>query len=91
MMQLPDYIGKTDFEMIHFSLSLIKDVDYKMKTNTFFYKNQVIRYINEKIEHFLKSMHVTRSLRTICKAEIHQMITPKINKMYDKYCLFSCL
>jgi hypothetical protein len=34
-MQLVEYIGKADFEMIHFSLTLMKDVDYKINSKAF--------------------------------------------------------
>jgi hypothetical protein len=90
-MQLSEYIGETDLEMIHFSLSLIRDVDYKIKSKTFFYKNQVLSYINDCVEHFLTTLHVKCSLHTIYKAEIHQMINVKLKKIYERHCLLSCV
>ena len=69
-MQLVEYIGKTNFDMIHFSLTLIKDVDYKMNSKAFFYKNQVVNYINDRLDYFIKTLHVKCSLQTIYKAEI---------------------
>jgi hypothetical protein len=90
-MQLAEYIGKTDLEMIHFSLSLIKDIDYKIKSNKFYYKNQVLKYISERVDNFLDDLHVKCSLQTIYKAEIHQMINPKLLIIYEKHPLLSCI
>ena len=90
-MQLVEYIGKTDFEMIHFSLTLMKDVDYKINSKAFFYKNQVVDYINDRLDFFMKTLHVKCSLQTIYKAEMRQMINPKLKKLYEKHHLFSCV
>ncbi|TXC93159.1 hypothetical protein FS935_02910 [Metabacillus litoralis] len=90
-MQLIDYIGKNDFNMIYFSMSLLKDIDYKINSNILYYKNQVIHYIDSCIESFVETLHVKCSLQTIYKAEIYQLLTPKLNKLYEKHRLFSCL
>ncbi|UHA58257.1 hypothetical protein KDJ21_015460 [Metabacillus litoralis] len=57
-MQLADYIGKTDFDLIHFSISLAKEIDCKIKNKVFFYQNQVSSYINDRIDHFIHTLHV---------------------------------
>ncbi|MGM0875260.1 MAG: hypothetical protein ACQEWV_10730 [Bacillota bacterium] len=90
-MQLAEYIGKTDLEIIHFSLSLIKDIDLKIKSKTFYYKNQVLTYINNCVDYFLNTLHVKCSLLSIYKAEIHQMINIKLKKVYAKHSLLSCV
>ncbi|WP_226666677.1 hypothetical protein [Metabacillus litoralis] len=90
-MQLIDYIGKHDFNMIHFSLTLIKDIDYKINSNILYYKNQVLHYIEDRIENYLEALHVKCSLQTIYKAEIYHFLHPKLNKLYEKHQLFSCL
>jgi hypothetical protein len=90
-MKLAEYIEKTDLEMINFSFLLIEDIDNKIKSKAFFYKNQISSYINDCVDHFLNTLHVKYSLQTIYKAEIHQMITPKLNKIYEKHCIFSCI
>jgi hypothetical protein len=90
-MELTEYIGKTDREMIHFSLSLIKDIDYKINSKTFFYKNQVLNYINDRVDHFITTLHVKCSLQSVYKAEIHQMLNIKLKKIYEKHSLLSCV
>ncbi|WP_299093474.1 hypothetical protein [uncultured Metabacillus sp.] len=90
-MQLADYIGKSDLEIIHFVFSLIKDIDYKIKNKTFFYKNQVIHYINEHVDHFISRLHVRCSLQRIYRAEIQQMITPKLKNIFERHPLLSCV
>ncbi|KKI88665.1 hypothetical protein WQ54_29540 [Bacillus sp. SA1-12] len=90
-MQLTDYIGKSDLEIIHFVFSLIKEIDYKIKNKTFFYKNQVTHYINERVDHFINRLHVRCSLQKIYKAEIHHMITPKLKNIFERHSLLSCV
>jgi hypothetical protein len=90
-LNITEYIGKNDLEMIHFSLSLIKDIDYKITCKTFYYKNQVLKYINDCVDHFVHTLQVKCSLQTIYKAEIHQMIYPKLNNIYEKHRLLSCV
>lgn len=90
-MKLADYIGKTDFDMIHFSISLIKEVDYKIKNKVFFYQNQVSNYINAQIEHFINKLSVKGSLQFLYRAEIYKMLKPKLNKLFEQYCLLSCV
>ena len=90
-MQLVDYIELNELKMIHFSFSLMKEVDEKVKSKTFFYKNQISHYVNDCVDHFLKSLQVKTSLHTIYKAEIHQLIRQKLNQIYQKYRLFTCV
>ncbi|MBU7593159.1 hypothetical protein [Metabacillus halosaccharovorans] len=90
-MQIADYIGRTEFDMIHFSLSLIKEIDYKIKQKVFFYQNQVSTFINDQVERFVHTLHVKGSLQYVYKAEIHKMITPKLKMLFEKHCLFHCV
>ncbi|PMC39214.1 hypothetical protein CJ195_04585 [Bacillus sp. UMB0899] len=90
-MHLSDYIGKTEYDMIHFSLSLIKEIDSKIKQNIFFYQNQVSTYINDQVEHYIHTLHVKSSLQFIYKAEIHNMINPKLKILFEKHRLLQCL
>lgn len=90
-MQLVNYIELNELKMIHFSFSLIKEVDEKIKSKTFFYKNQISHYVNECVDHFLTSLHVKTSLQTVYKAEIHQLIKLKLKQIYQKYQLFTCV
>ncbi len=90
-MQLAEYIGKTEFDMIHFSLSLIKEIDYKINQKVFFYQNQVSSYINDQVERYIHTLHVKGSLQFIYKAEIHNMINPRLKILFEKHRLFQCL
>jgi hypothetical protein len=90
-LNITEYIGKSDQEMIHFSFSLLKDIDHKISSKTFYYKNQVLRYINDCIDHFIHTLHVKCSLQNIYKAEIHQLIKRKLTDIYEKHHLLSCV
>ena len=90
-MQIADYIGKTEFDMIYFSLSLIKEIDDKIKEKIFFYQNQVSTYINDQVEKYIRTLHVKGSLQFIYKVEIHNIINPKLKMLFEKHSLFHCL
>ncbi len=90
-MRITDYIGKNEFEMIHFSLSLLKEIDFKIKQKDFFYQNQVSSYINDRVERFIHTLQVKVSLQSIYKAEIHKIIKPKLKMLFEKHCLFNCI
>lgn len=90
-MQIADYIGKTEFDMIHFSLSLIKEIDVKINQKIFFYQNQVSTYINDQVEQYIHTLHVKRSLQFLFKAEIHKIIKPKLKMLFEKHSLFHCI
>lgn len=90
-MQLADYIGKTDFDLIHFSISLAKEIDCKIKNKVFFYQNQVSNYINDKIDHFIHTLHVKSALEFIYKVEILKMLKPKLDLLFEKHRLLSCV
>lgn len=90
-MHLEDYIGKTDFDLIHFSISLAKEIDCKIKNKVFFYQNQVSNYINDKIDHFIHTLHVKSALEFIYKVEILKMLKPKLDLLFEKHRLLSCV
>ncbi|MFD2214392.1 hypothetical protein [Metabacillus endolithicus] len=90
-MQLADYIGKTDFDLIHFSITLAKEIDCKIKNKVFFYQNQVSNYINDKIDHFIHTLHVKSALEFIYKVEILKMLKPKLDLLFEKHRLLSCV
>lgn len=91
MMQLAEYIGKTDFEIIRFAYLLIQDIEMKIKNKAFFYKNQIVTYINKQIDYFLLTLLDRDALLNIYKTEIHQILEPKLKEIYKKYRLFYCL
>lgn len=90
-MKLADYIGKTDFDLIHFSISLAKEIDCKIKNKVFFYQNQVSNYINDKIDHFIHTLHVKSALEFIYKVEILKILKPKLDLLFEKHRLLSCV
>jgi hypothetical protein len=91
LMKLADYIGKTDFDLIHFSISLAKEIDCKIKNKVFFYQNQVSSYINDRIEHFIHSLRVKSALEFIYRVEILKMLKPKLDLLFEKHRLLSCV
>ncbi|WP_273126335.1 hypothetical protein ACNRWW_11985 [Metabacillus sp. HB246100] len=90
-MQLKDYIGKQNFNMINFAMSLIDEVDSKVQNRTLYYKNQIIRYIDQQVNQFVRHFHEKESLQAIYKAEIYLIINPKLTKLFNDYKLFTCI
>ncbi|MDQ0228904.1 hypothetical protein [Metabacillus malikii] len=90
-MQLAEYMDKIDYKMIRFSFMLISEIEQKLKNKTFFYKNQILTYINDQVERFLSSLQVRCSLVKVYKTEIYKLIKPRLNKIYQKHKLYYCI
>ncbi|MFC0274299.1 hypothetical protein ACFFIX_23410 [Metabacillus herbersteinensis] len=90
-MQLSEYLGQIDYEIIQFTFSLIKDVDSKIHTHTLFYKNQVLQYVQNEIDCYIKNLQLKRSLKSVYKIEMQQLMSMKLRVLFDKHSLLQCM
>ncbi|MGG3891638.1 hypothetical protein [Metabacillus fastidiosus] len=90
-MTFADYIGKTEYDIIHFTFSLVNDIDKKLQNKKLFYKNQVIHYVEKQIKLYVTSLSLKKSLETIYIAEIEQLLNRKLNKLFEKHSVLRCI
>ncbi|MBS2969265.1 hypothetical protein J9317_10865 [Metabacillus sp. KIGAM252] len=90
-MLLNDFMMDTDRKMISFSFSLLNEVNEKIQRKILFYENQVLSYVQNQIDYFIKSLNISKTLQTICRSELSALIKSKLNMMLAQYSLFrSC-
>ncbi|MBD1379034.1 hypothetical protein [Metabacillus arenae] len=89
-MNILHFIQPDDYQLIHFSFSLIAEIDQKIKDKKLFYENQILDYVNSQIECFLKTCNVKQSLKVVYKAELYQLMKLKLNELFNKYTLLKC-
>ncbi|AZB43196.1 hypothetical protein CEF21_13285 [Bacillus sp. FJAT-42376] len=88
---LHHFMIDTDRELISFSFSLLNEVDEKIQRRILFYENQVLNYVQKKIEHFIQTLNISKAMQCICQAELYTLIQARLKKLIARHSLFkSC-
>lgn len=87
-MTVAEFCGTLDYSVSQFAVRLSKEVEEKIKTRELFYQDQMNRYINRRIELFMKTLHLTPALYSVYRREIHHHVLFKIKPVLKKNHIF---
>lgn len=88
-MNIAEFVLKDELALITFSLYLFKEVERKIHNRTFFYKEQIDRYIDKKISNYLNSFSVSCALKVVYKQQIRTNVYAKLKDKIDENIHFS--
>lgn len=90
-MTIIDYIGKTDYDVIRFTFSLLNDIDNKLQNKQLFYRNQVMDYVKQQITLYVQSLSLKKPIETLYAVEIEQLLHHKLKTLFQKHAVLSCI
>ncbi|MGM7636044.1 hypothetical protein [Bacillus sp. Hm123] len=87
-MTVAEFCGTLDYSVSQFAVRLSKEVEEKIKTRELFYQDQMNRYIDRRIELFMKTLHLTPALYSVYRREILHHVLFKIKPVLKKNHIF---
>ena len=88
-MNIYKFVREEEFALISFSFDLIKEVERKIHNRTFFYKEQIDRYLEKKVNLFLSTISAEKSLKNVYRQQILMNVYFKLKNLINKKIHFS--
>jgi hypothetical protein len=88
---LIEYCGKTEYSIIQFTFSIIDDIQEKINQKKFIYKDQIIRYINQRIDYYFKHFTLKHALLQTYKNEVFNSVMFKLKTTIKENIIFKCV
>lgn len=90
-MDLAEYCGKTEYSIIQFVFSITDEIQEKITQKKFIYKEQIIRYINRRIDYFFKPFTLKNALLQTYKNEVFNSVMFKLKATIKEHIIFKCV
>jgi len=85
------YMDPIEQRVIQFSYQLIQDIQIKVKRNSFFYQNQVEKYMKKRIKVFLSNLQLKPALERVYYYQLQYFVKQKLSFTLENNRLFKCL
>jgi hypothetical protein len=82
-MNIYKFVREDEYALISFSFDLIKEVERKIHNQTFFYKEQIDRYLEKKVNLFLSTISVKKSLKNVYRQQILMNVYFKLKNIIN--------
>ncbi|WP_428908480.1 hypothetical protein [Niallia sp. Krafla_26] len=90
-MNLVEYCGKTEFSVLQFIFSVTDELNEKITQKKFIYKEQIVRYVERRIEYFFKHFNLKHALLQSYKNEVFNSVMFKLNTTIKEHIRFQCV
>ena len=90
-MHLNNFIEEKERRIISFTYFLVKEIEGKVQSKVFFYKEQIDRYIEKQIDIFLTTITAKHSLKSLYKYQIQSNVQFKLKYLLNYQVLLSCI
>ena len=90
-MSISEYCGNTEFYILQFIFSTTDKIKEKISQKKLFYKEQIIRYISQQIDHFFKRFTIKKALLQAYRNDAFNTIMFKLNHTLKERIIFQCV
>ena len=90
-MNLVEYCGNTEFSILQFIFSTTDEIKEKISEKKLFYKEQIIRYISQEIDHFFKRFTIKKALLQTYRNDAFNTIMFKLKHTLKERIIFQCV
>lgn len=90
-MNLVEYCGNTEFSILQFIFSTTDEIKEKISQKKLFYKEQIIRYISQQIDHFFKRFTIKKALLQAYRNDTYNTIMFKLKHTLKERIIFQCV
>lgn len=91
-MKIYEYCGVLDMSILQFVFSITNDIHEKITQKKLFYKEQIIRYVQKRIDIFFKQHHLKNALLQTYKSEVYNTIMFRLkNELKEHPAIFQCV
>jgi hypothetical protein len=90
-MNLAEYCGNIEFSILQFIFSTTGEIKEKITQKKLFYKEQIIRYISQQIDHFFKRFTIKKALLQAYRNDVFNTIMFKLKHTLKERIIFQCL
>jgi hypothetical protein len=80
-----------DASILQFIFSLTSDIREKIEQKKLFYKEQIARYAQKKIDFFFKAYNMRNALLQSYKYEVYNTIMFKLKNILKEHNVFRCV
>jgi hypothetical protein len=88
---ISQFIGQTEAAMLHFSSSLLAEIELKIKKKQIISQHQAIKYAKRQIELFVKQLHLRKGLTAVYQSELYIYVSKKLAHLFKRYRILHCL
>lgn len=88
---ISQFIGQTEAAMLHFSSSLLAEIELKIKKKQIISQHQAIKYAKRQIDLFVKQLHLRKGLTAVYQSELYIYVSKKLAHLFKRYRIFHCL
>jgi hypothetical protein len=88
-MNIYNFVREDEYALISFSFDLIQEVERKIHSQTFFYKEQIDKFLEKKVNLFLSTISVKKSLKNVYRQQILMNVYFKLKNLINKNIHFS--
>lgn len=88
---ISQFIGQTEAAILRFSISLLKEIELKIKRKQIISQQQAMKYAKRKIDLFVKQMHLRRALTVVYQSELYIYVSKKLTGIFEQYRVLKCV
>lgn len=87
-MTVAEFYGEVDYSVTQFAVQLTNEIKEKIAKREFFYKDQIIRYIERRATFFLQSLTLSPAVSAVKKSEVKNHVLYKLKPILSRYIVF---
>ena len=90
-MNIIEFCGNTESSILQFIFSTTDEIKQKISEKKLFYKEQIIRYISQEIDHFFKRFTIKKALLQTYRNDAFNAIMFKLKNTLKERIIFQCV
>ncbi len=90
-MKIQEFCGNIEFSIMEFTFSFTEHIRNKITKKELFYREQIERYVQKKIELFLKGFNLKSALLFTYKFEVFNTIMFKLKSILLEHNVLRCI
>jgi hypothetical protein len=90
-MGIYEYCGEMEYSILQFIFSSTNHIREKIEKKELFYKEQIVRYVQQQIDFFFKAYHLKSALLQTYKYEIYNTIMFKLKNILKEHHFLQCI
>ncbi|MGG6431717.1 hypothetical protein ACPF7I_07295 [Anoxybacillus sp. D401a] len=90
-MVLSQFIGQTEAVILRFSISLLTEIELKIKKKQIISQHQAMKYAKRQIELFVKQLHLRQALTAVYQSELYIYVSKKLAHVFEQYRVLKCV
>ncbi|WP_235341093.1 hypothetical protein [Anoxybacillus thermarum] len=90
-MMLSQFIGQTEAAILRFSISLLTEIELKIKKKQIISQHQAMKYAKHQIQLFVKQLRLRQALTAVYQSELYIYVSKKLAHVFEQYRVLKCV